>query len=106
LREQKNQDDRRCVDQQQADADSGRTLAKDRHDRGIGCVRAGQLHVVGERVGRDALQDELSGIGVFAFVPFQRHGSQVKADSSDEQNYQQERGVVEPGMELVPRRLC
>jgi hypothetical protein len=51
------------------------------------------------------LQDKLSGIGVFPLIALQRHGSQVKADSGDEQNHQQERGVIEPGINLVEQSL-
>ena len=47
---------------------SGYCLPKDRHNRGVGCISAWKLHVVGERVWRNTLQNELAGISVFAFV--------------------------------------
>jgi len=45
--------------------------AENGHQSGVGQIRARQLHVVGLAVRRDAFEQQLAGVGVFAFVPFE-----------------------------------
>lgn len=59
---------------------SGYCLPKDRHDGGVGCISAWELHVVGERVWRNTLQNELTGISVFAFVALERNSKKSNSD--------------------------
>ena len=47
---------------------SGDGLSKDRHDHGVGRISARELHVIGQLVRWNALQNELTSISVFAFV--------------------------------------
>lgn len=65
----------RGVYEQQADVNSVRGLAKQGKNRGVGRVSAGQLHVVGQLIRRNALEYQLTSIGIFALVAFQRHVS-------------------------------
>ena len=58
-------------------------LAADGHDGGVGGVGAGQLHVPCELIGWDALEDELSEVGVFAFITFEGHGGEADATDPD-----------------------
>ena len=62
-------------------------LPEDRDNQRIGGIRSRQLHVVGELIGGNALQDELAGIGVFPLVAFQRHVAQAEADRGKEHDY-------------------
>ena len=55
-------------------------LSEDRHDHGISGIGSGKLHVVSEFVWGDALQQELAGISVLAFVAFQRNSEQSNSD--------------------------
>lgn len=61
------------IPQQKANMNASRSLPKCCHDCCIGKVSSGQLHVVGGSVGWNPLQNELSGIGVFAFIALERH---------------------------------
>jgi protein O-mannosyl-transferase len=56
-------------------------LSKDRHDQRIGCISSRELHVVSELVRRDALQNELTGIGILAFIALQRNTKKSDANS-------------------------
>src|SRR5262249_33439763 len=47
---------------------SGNRLSKHRHDHCVSCICARELHVVSQLVWWNALQNELTGISVFAFV--------------------------------------
>ena len=55
-------------------------LSEDRHDHSISGISSGKLHVVGKFVWGDALQQELAGISVLAFVAFQRNSEQSNSD--------------------------
>src|SRR5258708_4006774 len=77
-----NEYQRQAIDQEHPKMDALRRLAKDRHYYGVSRIRSRQLHVVGKFVRRYVLQHELPGIGVFAFVPFQRHSARVATGSS------------------------
>ena len=59
------------INERQAKVNSGGGLTENGHDDCISGVRAGELHVVGFFVRGNALQDELAGIGVLAFIPLQ-----------------------------------
>ena len=59
-------------------------LSEDRHDHGISGIRSRKLHVVGEFVWRDALEHELAGIRVFAFVALDRNPQEPNSDCEDE----------------------
>jgi hypothetical protein len=68
----------------QSQMNSGYCLPKDRHDGGVGCISAWKLHVVGERVWRNTLQNELTGISVFAFVALERNSKKSNSDGNRE----------------------
>src|SRR5262249_10955639 len=87
---------RRQIHQQQAKVDPPGRLAEDRQDRSVRRVRPRQLHVVDQTVRRDALQDQLPGIGVLALLALERHVEQTDADGADDEKRQdegQERGA-------------
>src|SRR5690348_1951416 len=64
--------------------DSGNRLAKQRHNHSVSRISARKLHVVGKLVGWNALQNELAGISVFAFVSFERNSKEANSDGSDQ----------------------
>ena len=63
--------------------DAGDCLSKDRHDRGISQISPGELHIVGKLVGRDALQNELAGISVLAFVTLEWNSKESNSNRDD-----------------------
>ena len=63
--------------------DSGYCLPKDRHDYCIGCISAWKLHVVGERIWWNTLQNELTGISVFAFVALEWNPKKSDSDGNN-----------------------
>ena len=71
--EQKNQNNRRDIDEQQACMNAARRLAEHRFDRGIRVIRAREFHVVFELVGWNAVQDQLPGIRIFTLVALERN---------------------------------
>src|SRR6266571_5486988 len=56
-------------------------LPKNRHDQRIGCIGSREFHVVSEFVRRDALQHELTGIRILAFIALQRNTEKPDANS-------------------------
>ena len=64
--------------------DSGYCLPKDRHDCRVGCIGAWELHVVGERVWWNTLQNELTGISVFAFVALEWNSKKSNSYGNNE----------------------
>jgi hypothetical protein len=64
--------------------DSGYCLPKDRHDYCVGCISAWKLHVVGERVWWNTLQNELAGISVFAFVALEWNPKKSDSDGNND----------------------
>jgi hypothetical protein len=75
---------RRGVDERQADVNPPRRLSENRHDQRVRVVRAGELHVVRDRVRRDAFQDQPPRVRVLPLVPFQRDIGDAKPDVRDE----------------------
>src|SRR5207253_2267060 len=73
------------VNHQQAQMNSTGRLAEDRHDRGIGGISSGELHVVGEFIGGYSLQHQLAGISVFAFIALQWDPQQSNPNCHHEQ---------------------
>jgi hypothetical protein len=69
---------------------AGSGLAEDRHDQRISRVGPGQLHIVRQLVGWDALEQQLAGVGEFAFVTFKRKLQKPDADGCDKQNYKRQ----------------
>ena len=63
-------------------------MPEERHDQGVGVIGPRKLHVVGFEVGGNALQDELTGVGVFAFVPLERHVRQAEPHERCERDHQ------------------
>lgn len=57
-------------------SDPRRHLAEDRHQQGVGVVRARELHVGGRLVGRLPREDQLPRVGSLALVPLQRRPRQ------------------------------
>jgi len=76
-------------------------LPEHREDRGIGGIGPRQLHVVGQLVGRNVLQNELAGVGVLAFVALQRHIEQTPADRSKENDDRQQDDKM-PAKKVLP----
>ena len=62
---------------------SGYRLSKDRHDCRVRCISPWKLHVVGELVWWNALQNQLTGISVFAFVALERNSQKPNPDCDD-----------------------
>src|SRR6266404_5861853 len=56
-------------------------LPKDRHDQRVGRIGSREFHVVSELVRRDALQHELTGIRIFAFIALQRNTKKPDANN-------------------------
>src|SRR5437879_10048175 len=56
-------------------------LSKERHDQRISSIGSREFHVVSELVRRDALQQELSGIRIFAFIALQRNTKEPDANN-------------------------
>ncbi len=63
-------------------------LAEKSHDQRVHGVCAGQFHVRSEAVGRDALEHQLSGVGVLAFIALER--GRRKADANQRRAKQNE----------------
>jgi hypothetical protein len=77
-RQQKHQHDGSRINQCDSEVNSRRSLPEHRHAHCIRGIGAGQLHVVGFLVRGDALEHELAGVGLFAFVALERHLAQPK----------------------------
>src|ERR1043166_4930475 len=69
-------------------------LPKDRHDQRIGCIGSREFHVVSKLVRRDALQYELTSIGVFAFIALQRDIE--KPDANGDHKTEDDQGEKNP----------
>ena len=63
---------------------SGDGLSKDRHDHGVGSISARELHVIGELVRWNTLQNELTGISVFAFVALKWNSKESNSNGNNE----------------------
>jgi hypothetical protein len=68
--------------------DAGDSLAENCHDYGMCGVGSGELHIGRHAVRRNALQHELAGVRVLAFVAFERDGKKVDADESCREEYE------------------
>ena len=62
-------------------------LAEHGHDGGIGVIRSRKFHVVGQRVRRKALKNQLPGVGIFALVALQRQIQQPQPRGGDEEQH-------------------
>src|SRR5208283_3823155 len=78
----------------------------------IGGKSTWQLHGVRKLIRRNALQHQLTGIGVLPFVPLQRDISQAESNESEEHDYEEEQPVVNvrrhpppSGVELLEFKL-
>src|SRR6266436_1387050 len=69
--------------------DCGDGLSEEKHRNRVGDVRSRKLHAVSEMVGRNTLQEKLTGISVFAFVAFERNSKKSNSDccSQTENSY-------------------
>src|SRR5437762_2756819 len=63
---------------------SGDGLSKDRHDHGVGSISARELHVIGELVRWNTLQNELTSISVFAFVALEWNSKKSNPDGNND----------------------
>jgi hypothetical protein len=63
---------------------SGNRLSKHRHDHSVGRISAWELHVVGELIGWNTLQNELTSISVFAFIALQWNSKEPNSDGNNE----------------------
>src|SRR5579885_2029630 len=66
--EEKDQNNGRRVDEEQTEMNCDYGLPKERHDECVRAISAWKFHVIGEFIGGNALQHQLSGVSVFAFV--------------------------------------
>jgi hypothetical protein len=73
-------------DRDQRHADRVRVLPENRFDQRVRRVRPRELHVVDEPVRRDALQQELAGVRVLAFVALEREVEVAEADDGVERD--------------------
>ena len=64
--------------------DSPDRLSENGHDGGISRVDAGKFHIVSQLVWGNALQHELSCVGVFALVAFKRNPEKSNPDGKRE----------------------
>src|ERR1700690_3937186 len=87
--QQKNKNNRQHIYRQQRQMNSRSRLPENRHAERIGKIRPGQFHVVSQFVWRDALQNQLSGIGIFTLIAFQRDIEQAHAYETDEEKNNQ-----------------
>ena len=55
-------------------------LPKERHDQRVGSIRSWKFHVVGKLVRGNALQYELAGISVLAFIAFKWNSKESDPD--------------------------
>src|SRR5271157_4217980 len=78
-------------------------LSKHSEDRSISRIGPRQLHVVGELIGRNTLQNELTGICVLALIALQWHVQQTPADRSNE-NHDGQQDDKMPAKETSQRR--
>ena len=62
---------------------SGEGLPEDRHQAGVGRVSAREFHIVSQFVRRSALQHQLTGIGIFAFISLKRYLHQMNPREDD-----------------------
>src|ERR1039457_2769251 len=58
-------------------------LSEDRHDQGVGRIGSRELHIVSQLIWRNALQHQLTRVGVFALVAFERKTEQADPDNRD-----------------------
>ena len=63
---------------------SDNRLSKHRHDHSVGGIGAWEFHVVGELVGWNALQNQLTSISVFAFVTLEWNSKEPNSDGNNE----------------------
>ena len=82
--QQKNEDKGQAVDDDQSQVNPRDGLAENRHAQRVGVIRPGQFHVVSQFVGGNTLQNQLPGVGVFAFIPFQRHFEHPQPNAGEE----------------------
>src|SRR5262249_4631749 len=82
--EEKDQNDCSCVNKKQSQVNSGYCLPKHRHDGGVGRISAWELHVVGKGVWGNTLQNEFTGISVFAFVALKWNSKESNSDGDNE----------------------
>ena len=75
--------------------DSGDGLSEDRHDHGVRGIDSGKLHIESCLVGRNALEEQLAGIRIFAFVALQWNFEQAYAHQGGKQDYEQDEGPGE-----------
>src|ERR1017187_7508432 len=94
-RQQVDEQGRGRVHEKQAEVDPGSSLSKKSQNDRIRRRGAGELHSVGKLVWRDALQHELTRIGILSFVPLQRHVPQPKSDNPKKSDHQEEQCVRE-----------
>ena len=74
---------------------AGRGFAKDRHKNRVSRVSSRHLHIEGQFVGSDSLQDQLAGVGELPFIPFQRQCQQAEANGHRQQDEQDQACVPE-----------
>lgn len=96
---------RKDVDDQQPKVDTGSCLPEQHENDRIRDRGPRQFHGVGKLIRGDAFQQQLGCVGVFTFVPLQRHFSKTPADEREENDG--ERQKREPEFVVVaadPRR--
>src|ERR1700756_605595 len=98
------------VYQQEANMYAGRRLPKSPQNRRVCHIRPRQFHVVGKFIRRNALQNQLAGVSVFALIPFERHLTQSPANRPKKKNYDCQQRKRQPpparAKRLGPSRTC
>jgi len=90
------------VYQQKAEMDTRGRLPETGKNGRVGKVDTRHLHVVGLRKRRNALQDQLAGIGVFSFVAFERDGEKMDAEDGCDSQENEEKEQGRPVFEKCP----
>ena len=67
--------------------DTGMGLAKDGDDNGVCGIDAGQFHIIDLRIWWYAAEDELAGIGIFAFIAFEGYRGEADTDYCYKNDY-------------------
>src|ERR1043166_5591114 len=63
---------------------SGDGLSKNRHDQGVSDISTRELHVIGELIRWNALQNELTSISIFAFVALEWNSKKSNPDGNND----------------------
>ena len=80
------QDDRAEIYETESKMDARWCLSQRGHDDGVSRIDPGHFEVIKPAIGRNALEQQLAGIGVFALVPLERHRAGAPAHYADKEH--------------------